>query len=298
MNPRYLNKSGPVFLVLLAISCMIFAFGCDGNNSGQSDQVSSIDSAKAVVITGNGVKQAGRMTLQDMMDLPDARTEHIYSIINNWPSRKKFAARGIKVRAVLNAAGIRDEAQGITFKGEDGYECSFTRAQLLETPRYYFPGIMEGDPAGAEPVEPIIAYQYKENSDNLSEARADSLCLIIPQANINEQTNHTFVKGISEIRVTVDDPGKWETAGVFPAPGRIASGDTVKLQHKDLGKVKIYYTLDGSIPTENSTLYNPSTYQPELNKPIIIRQDTTIKVLVRGYGKYDSDIAEFHYQIK
>jgi hypothetical protein len=104
------------------------------------------------------------------------------------------------------------------------------------------------------------------------------------------------VKGIKEIMVTIDDPGKWEVATVFPPAGNIARGDKAKLQHKEIGKVKMYYTLDGSIPTEGSTLYNPSTYQPELNKPIVINENTTIKVLVKGFGKYDSDIAEYHYQ--
>ncbi len=60
----------------------------------------------------------------------------------------------------------------------------------------------------------------------------------------------------------------------------------------------MYYTLDGSMPGENATLYNPSTYQPELNQPIVINQDTCIKVVVKGFGKYDSDMAEYRYQIK
>jgi hypothetical protein len=119
----------------------------------------------------------------------------------------------------------------------------------------------------------------------------------MPQANVNEQTNHTFVRGVNGIIVTVDDPGKWVAAAVFPLAGKIDGGDTVKLQHKEKGKVKMYYTLDGSTPSENSTLYNPSTYQPGLNKPIVIDKDTVIKVLVKGFGKYDSDIAEYHFYI-
>lgn len=282
---------------LVFVLYMLLLAGCKGGAMQQEKDISPA-SEKAVVVTGNGVMKETRLTLEELLELPDARFEHAYSTINNWPAAKKYAARGVKLAAVLKAAGMKDEAKCITVKGKDDFEWAFTREQLLDTPRYYFQEIMSGDPAGAEPVEPLLAYEYMESSDNLSEAKADDLCLIMPQANVHEQTNHTFVKGVREILVTVEDPGKWEKAFVFPQTEYIAAGDTVKLQHKDIGKVKMYYTLDGSTPSEKSTIYNPSTYQPELNKPIKIEQDTTIKVLVKGFGKYDSDIAEFRYKIK
>lgn len=278
--------------------CLLCTYGCNGRGVTPSGSDRSLARDEIVVVTGNGVGQETRMSLKEMQDLPDARFEHVYSTINNWPARKELVARGIKLAVLLDVAGISDEAKCITLKAEDGYESSFTREQLLDTRRFYFPGVVEGDSSNAELVEPIIAYEYMENTDQLSEARADSLCLIIPQANVNEQTYHTFVKNIKEIIVTRDDPGKWEAAAVFPRAGNITRGDTVKLQHKEIGKVKMYYTLDGSIPTEESMLYNPSTHQTELNQPIVIDQDTTIKVLVKGFGKYDSDIAEYHYQVR
>ncbi|OPX86471.1 MAG: hypothetical protein A4E53_02904 [Pelotomaculum sp. PtaB.Bin104] len=285
-----------LLMTFVLLLCVLTAACNDG--SVQQDTSSGNNSDKAVLVTGNGMMKETRLTLAEMLELPGARFDHVYSAINNWPAEKKYAVRGVKLASVLKAAGIKDEAKSITVKGKDDFEWSFTREQLLDTPRYYFPGVMEGDPAGAQPVEPVIAYEYVENSDNLSEAREDDICLIMPQAYVHEQTNHTFVKGVREILVTVEDSGKWEKATVFPQTKYIAAGDTVKLQHKDIGKVKMYYTLDGSTPSEKSTLYNPSTYQPELNKPIKIEQDTTIKVLVKGFGKYDSDIAEFRYKIK
>jgi hypothetical protein len=290
-------KKKLILIGLVFIFCVLLAAGCEGGATQQKKD-SNPGSEKVVVVTGNGVFKETRLTLEELLELPEARFEHAYSTINNWPAAKKYAARGVKLAALLEAAGVKDEAKCITVKGKDGFEWSFTREQMLDTHRYYFPEVLSGDPAGAEPVEPIVAYDYMENSDNIGEARADDLCLIMPQANVKEQTNHTFVKGVGEIFVVVEDPGKWEKAGVFPQAGSIAGGDTVKLQHKEIGKVKMYYTLDGSTPTEASTLYNPSTYQPELNRPIRIDRDTTIKVLVQGFGKYDSDIAEFQYKIK
>ncbi|MGI5920885.1 MAG: FN3 associated domain-containing protein [Syntrophomonadaceae bacterium] len=283
---------------IIFLFCLLMIAGCHGDKNVSTSQPGNPGLEKEINITGDGITKPGPLTLKKVMELPDAQFEHIYSIINNWPAQKELVARGVKISAVLKAAGITSEAKCITIKGKDGYESSFTRQQLLETKRYYFPHVKEGDSSQAELVEPIIAYEYLENSNRLSEARTDSLCLIVPQANVKEQTYHTFVKDIQEITVSKEDPGKWETATVFPAAGKITRGDTVKLQHYKLGRVKLYYTLDGSIPTEKSMLYNPSTYQPELNKPIVINQDTTIKVLVKGFGKYDSDIAEYHFQVE
>lgn len=296
LNAFIPGKFSPL-IGLFFMFCVLLIAGCNGGPAQQEKDISPAGE-KVVAVTGNGVLKETRLTLAELLELPEARFEHAYSTINNWPAAKKYAVRGIRLAAVLQAAGIKDDAKRITVKGKDDFEWSFTREQLLDTPRYYFPEVLSGDPAGAEPVEPVIACEYMENSENLSEARAGDLCLIMPQANVNEQTNHTFVKGVSEILVVVEDPGKWPQATVFPAARQITRGDTVKLQHKEIGKVKMYYTLDGSTPAEKSTLYNPSTYQPELNKPIMIDRDTTIKVLVKGFGKYDSDIAEFRYQVK
>ncbi|MDD3652575.1 MAG: FN3 associated domain-containing protein [Desulfotomaculaceae bacterium] len=292
----FFSKNNYLLISLVIIFCVFLTAAC--NDRAVQEQDSSQNSEQSVLVTGNGVRQEIRMNLEEMLQLPGARFEHVYSTVNNWPTRKKYAVKGVKLATVLQAAGIKDEAQCITVKGKDDFEWSFTREQLLDTPRFYYPEVISGDPSGAEPVEPVIAYEYMENSDDLSEARADDLCLIVPQAYVHEQTNHTFVKGVREIMVTVEDPGKWAPATVFPQAGKITRGDTVKLQHQEIGKVKMYYTLDGSTPSENSTLYNPSTYQPELNKPIRIDGGTTIKVFVQGFGKYDSDIAEFRYQIE
>ena len=287
-----------IILGMIIVGCILSIFGCSSGGHTPSGQASNTTREEVVYFTGNGLMKESRMSLSQMLELPNAHFEHRYSLINNWPNEKILVARGVKISEILKAAGIKDEAKCILVKGEDGYECSYTREQLLETKRFYFPGVREREASRAELVEPIIAYEYMEDSEQLSEARADRLCLIMPQAYVNEQNQHSFVKAVSEIHVTVDDPGKWEVATVYPPAGNIKKGDSVKLQHKHMGKVKMYYTLDGSMPGENATLYNPSTYQPELNQPIVINQDTCIKVVVKGFGKYDSDMAEYHYQIK
>lgn len=292
-----IRKNRLPLLVLIVTAIALFSAGCTRDSSGQLPNESSVLPENTITFSGSGVRHK-TMTLEELKQLPGAQYEHVYSAVNNWPTRKKFAARGVKLTELFKAAGVPDNAQWFTFKAADHYNCSLTREQLFETDRFYFPGVMDGDAAGAEPVEPILAYEYAENSDRLSAMKPDKLMLIIPQATVDEQNNPTFVKGVNEIVVSTDDPGKWEAPTPFPFSGKIPKGETVKLQHKHMDNVKMYYTLDGSTPTEESKLYNISAYQLELNKPIVINKDTTIKVLVKGFGKHNSDIAAFDYQVQ
>ena len=248
-----------------------------------------------ITVKGDGIKGEKKYTLGELAEQPEAGFQHVYSTINNWPTARFYAARGITVRSILKTAGVLDTARTITFRSDDSYEMSFTREQLLDTPHYYYPRVKEGSDEGAEPVEPIIAYEYKEGSSDMAAAVADVPCLIIGQRNPLEHTNPAFIVNVSQIIVSSRDPGKWEAATTFPVEGKIASGESVKLQHKYSGLVKLHYTLDGTDPTELSPMYNPSTYQPELNVPIPIKGDTVIKVLVSGYGKHNSEIRSFTF---
>lgn len=252
---------------------------------------------RSLTVTLKGDVQNGEkvFTLQELSEYPNSGFSHIYSTINNWPSFRLYAAKGITVRSILDAAGVLETAQVITFRSEDSYEISFTKGQLLEQQQYYFPKGEEGSDEAKEKVEPIIAYEYKEGSDKMGEIKPGSLCLIIGQRNPYEHTNPAFVENISEIIISEQKPEIWEPASTFPAQGKIAKGETVKLQHKYFGLVKLHYTTDGSDPTELSPMYNPSTYQPELNVPIKITGDTIIKVLVCGYGKENSEISTFAF---
>ena len=218
---------------------------------------------------------------------------HAYSTINNWPTPRFYAAEGYSVEGILQAAGVLDTAQTVTFRAADGYEAGLTREQLL-SPQFFYPQVGEKD-NGAIQVKPIIAYRWRDGTDDLSEVYENKISLIFGQRNPFEHTNPAFVANVSEIIVDDAPSETWAAADTFPPAGPIAEGETVKLQHPLYGLVKLHYTLDGSDPTPLSTMYNPSTFQPELNKPIPITGPTTIKVLVTGYGKNDSEIAEFEF---
>ncbi|MEI7885128.1 MAG: metallophosphoesterase [Clostridia bacterium] len=251
-----------------------------------------------VTVSGDVISENKSFTLQELSTLTNSGFNHIYSTINNWPSAKFYAAKGITVRSILEKAGVLDTAQVITFRSPDSYEISFTRKQLLDNPQYYYPNINNGSDIHSERVEPIIAYEYKAGSNSLQDVSADELCLIIGQMNPFEHTNPAFIANVSEIIVSEELPEIWQQATAFPEQGQVAIGEKVKLLHKNFGLVKLHYTLDGTEPTVLSPMYNPSTYQPELNAPIIIDKDTIIKVLATGYGKEDSKIKTFTYKVK
>ena len=218
---------------------------------------------------------------------------HVYSTINNWPAVRFYAAEGYKVETLLAEAGVLETVQTVTFRAEDGYEVSLTREQLLSK-QYFYPHAGE-DGEGAEQVYPIIAFRWKEGTEDVGAIRDDKPLLIFGQRDYSEHTNPAFVVGVSEIIVNTEPCERWPAASAFPLPGPIAKGETVKLQHPNYGLVKLHYTLDGSDPTMRSPLYNISTYQPELNKPILINESTVIKVLATGYGRDDSEIAVLEF---
>jgi len=254
------------------------------------------DDTWRIIIIDTGGVELWSFTEAELSRLPSATDfafTHVYSTINNWPNTRFYVADGYRIESILAAAGALDGVQTFTFRSTDGYEVSLTREQLLSS-QYYFPQAGEND-SGAIQVFPIITWSWRDGTDDMSAIRDDKPMLIFGQRNPFEHTNPAFVEALSEIIVDYSPSLTWPMASTFPGPGQITTGDTVNLQHPSYGLVKLHYTLDGSDPTPLSAMYNPSTYQPELNRPITITEPTIIKVLVTGYGRNDSEIAVFEF---
>lgn len=288
------------WLLLLFLLLTCFCWGCAANGEPSPDAPVAADAPaetdEAVLqVSGDGIDGVHSFTYAELAALPNASFAHVYSTVNNWPSARFYAASGIRVAAILEAAGVLESARTLTFRSADGYQAVLTRAQLLE-PQYYYPQPGESSD-NAEPVEPIIAFSYREGSQDMTEIAEDAPCLILGQRDPFQQSNPAFVVNVSEIIVSAAPEAQWEAPGVFPLAGQIAAGESVKLQHPSYGLVKLHYTLDGSDPTALSPVYNPSTYQPELNKPILITEDTEIRAIAIGYGREDSEIAVFYFQV-
>ena len=119
--------------VFAAVLCLAFSAGSlTGCNAGAggADGTGQGAGENTVTISGAGI-EAVKVDLGEFQE--EART-YIYSVINNWPSKKFYTAEGVDLQTVLESVNA-DGYESITVRGADGYESSFTTEQLTE-PRY------------------------------------------------------------------------------------------------------------------------------------------------------------------
>lgn len=295
MNRRL--KIIKIVSVALALAVITLASSCSGGWKGAKNNSPEF-APGTLTITGNGVKNPGRYTLDELKDLQDAVASERFSTVNNVGTKSFFVGKGVQLSYLLAKAGMLDEAQTIKLKGSDGYTVVLTREQLAEQ-RFYYPGLMEGSEIGAREVPAVLAWEHREGSSDLSQARIGGLRLLIGQTGLSNVVVPAFVRDVALIEVSTAEAGRWEPVMAEPSPGKVGPGAGIVLSHPHLDSVKIYYTLDGSIPDEKSLIYNPSTtyFKPEMNLAITVDQDVTIKAIAVGFGKYNSQVAVFEYDI-
>ncbi|NLO21685.1 MAG: hypothetical protein GX119_06750 [Syntrophomonadaceae bacterium] len=252
-----------------------------------------------LTIMGNGVEVEKIFSLEELKNKKEAQRSEAYSMLNDWPSPRIIVGKGITVSALLEEAGIKPEAKAIKVWAADGYNTTLTREQLFEK-RYYYPALLEGSEEGAKEVTAILAWEYGEGIDDLSQTRPGPLCLLLGQKGLKNTIAPACVKDVVTLEVVKEAPGCWDEVHADPSAGQVEAGTEVFLLHSQPDKVKIYYTIDGSVPDERSILYNPSTsyFQPELTKAIIINESLIIKTIAIGLGKENSQVSSFAYQVE
>lgn len=268
--------------------------------------------AEELIITGEGVVNTLTFTLAELKEMQ--QYEHVYSTINTWPTKRWYAAKGVKLGELLDLAGLKEDATLIKFYSSDGYEVTLTVRELLKDKRYCFPGLQDNHPTdgsipgsseGAEEVETILAIVSAEGSnDPTTMNERDALLLVLGQRAVTEQTNHLFLKHISQIQVLTERPEKWDSPKAnIPSGTVVPVGTQVELSNKNNDADKIYYTTDGSTPTINSPMFNWSASRwsdqrddvKGVNETIKVERDTVIKMITIGPGKEDSDVVTFKF---
>jgi hypothetical protein len=267
----------------------------------------------SVTVTGDGVSTPTTFTQVQLEAM--SQLEAKYSTISTYPTKQLLVARGVKLAELLNLAGIKDEASLIIVTATDGFKVTYTRKELLDDTRYYYPGLKDnhayagyitGSPEGAVRVDTILALASAEgdNFNNINSINAP--VLMMGQRWVSEQTNHAQVKKVMTIEVSTASPGKWENPVATPAAGSVIAGSKVELTTPDMDGDSIYYTIDGSDPTFRSPMYNwikkrwwnnRSDQLATINQAIEINEDMVIKAVAIGFGKFDSDIVIFNYQV-
>ncbi len=255
----------------------------------------------ALTVTGDGVEKEVTFTMADLQALP--QKTYTYSGYNHWPSLKVFKdMTGPTLQSILDAAGLKDNAALIRFKPTGG---NFTREQLLSEPRYYFPdGENSGDLVDWPPIRSDKGKTLVETVIALNDSQG-RICF--GQRAPNEPTGGDCVmtqemcnNGV--IEVLTAPLGQWEAPSADILSGTVARGTRITLKKPDAAadNVMVYYTLDGSEPAYGSNIFNISypSFRPELNKPIPVNGDLTIKAKTIGFGKLDSEVAVFQYKIE
>lgn len=255
----------------------------------------------ALTVTGDGVEKTVQFTLAELQALP--QKTYTYSGYNHWPSLQIFKdMKGPTLKTILDAAGLKDNAAMIRCKLSDDVYSEFTRAQLLDEPRYYFPDGEDEDNLGKWP--PTRSERGKVRVETMLALNESNGKIIYGQCALNEPTccKNQMLGGLCEggtIEVLTAPPAQWEAPSADFAPGLVAPGTEVTIQHGDGTPYHaiVYYTLDGSGPTYGSNVFNISypTFQPESNKPIPIDRNMTIKTKTIGMGKLDSEVVTYQY---
>ncbi|MDD3269288.1 MAG: FN3 associated domain-containing protein [Syntrophomonadaceae bacterium] len=288
-----------VLIVALLVVSLSLSTGCQQQQESISiKNEKPVSESATLIITGSGVQHQTKFTLDELKSMEDALVSECYSAINNWPAKKFYVARGIRISYLLQKAGVKNTAQMIIVRAADGYNATFTRNQLAEK-RFHFPNLLPGNENGAREVPAILAWEYQQGTSDLSKIRSDRLCLFLGQKSLNDAVSPAYVKDVTSIEVLTSSPGQWDVVQAEPAPGKVKPGTGIVLNHPEQDQVKIYYTIDGTTPNEKSLVYNPSTsyYQPDLIKPVMVDQAMIIKAIATGLGKYNSEVSTFLYEI-
>jgi len=224
----------------------------------------------------------------------DALPKHgpaAYSGYNTWPEYKSLSGmQGVRVMDLLSASGVMSlsSSQGIKFVSSDGYT-GFVTVGQLEEPRYFF------NSSGARGAQLPSIINFAKNGDYRR--------LVFGQAAAFEQIFPAFIKDV--VRIDVEGPaGNWGSPGVSPsAETKVKKGDLIRLtMPQGQGDSKIYYTLDGSVPTRNSKIYNPVADRWLMqrgmteNTPISAPSDAFIlRARVIGIGRNDGPVVTFNF---
>ena len=270
----------------------------------------------------------------------EGNLEYTYSSYNTYPTFLKIEkVTGPTVQGILNDAlhnntvdedvdtvgGIANDWV-IEFRAKDGVKEWFTKEQLFNEPRYYYPNASKEQDRCGQPVLPeslqgevaevpaVLSLTEKAGKeDAATHEDYDSVGrLLFGQTVPNEQNQAEFVKYMTtggKIIIHRQNAAKWNPIeGVksgnteVPIGGITFDRDVNDFHTGNTPRYWIFYTYttDGSEPEEPTNLSNMYNYNnfsfgglyEGINKPAILTpgEKLTIKVKVWGYGRLDSDV--------
>ena len=304
-------------LLSIALALTLVITMCFGS-AGIAETYAS-DSGQTLSVY-DGDKLVKKYTLDDLKAIAEkeGNIQYKFSGYNRNPSFYTFGDEnayndvkkvyGPTVAGILADAGVPyTDDQLISFQAADGLVESFIAGDFFKE-RYYFPngkidvpykGTVPGEEnyAGAQTVVPVIDLHRSDDWDTV---------LRFGQTAPNEQNNAAFIKYIADGgSITVGDvqTEAWESI----TSANYNSGEILpetelqfNIPTKMIGKkVAVYFTTDGTEPYHGDAIYNYDKYGSV--QEIVLPEDectVTYKFKAVGYGKLDSEVTTFTYEVK
>ena len=193
-------------LATLAV-LLVFLLAAMPGPAGATNEVGDKTTEIVITVNDNGsITTAGTFTVSDLQSMPQVR--NIYSAINNNTDKKFYATEGVLLTGLLAQVSIdTSNIDKFTFTATDKYKRTFTKAYLLDTPRYCYPNLENNlSTDGAIQIQPVLALKSMDfpHYDQVDYGLADDYFSVRLFFGQNEQdlvSDQGYVKWVSQIEV-------------------------------------------------------------------------------------------------
>ncbi|NLN47839.1 MAG: molybdopterin-dependent oxidoreductase [Clostridiales bacterium] len=150
------------------------------------------DDSSSMKIEGSGVEKEITLSLDELKAMKDAYFEDDFYSLNSYGTREHFHFKGVKVKAILDQAGLKSTAAKIKFVASDGY------AQELSVELALKEDYIDQDNLGKKfPV--IIAWH--ENGKDFDPKKGAPFRLVVGQKEVDDMNKPQWVSNIAKIIV-------------------------------------------------------------------------------------------------
>ena len=236
----------------------------------------------------------------------------------------------------LTSSDVDYDNATVLFKDMDGKQGASIILSDLFAPRYSFPTVLnykgkDGDNMGApvtadektggKPVDAIINYGLTTKKNNIEKTDSADGTPTFGQKTVSDRNKPAFTSGVGiggSIEISTEYINRWPSVKEASVPNgsEVVPGTIIAFPRIDENDNRtLYYTTDGTKPTIDSTIYNWWNYygwdyptggekdNPSLSAPnkVVVPdnpgESLTIKIVARGFGKKDSKVSTFNYEI-
>ncbi len=161
----------------------------DSEKTGEPASAENKDIA-SLTIEGTGIDKALILSLDDLKEMKESHFEDDFYSLNSYGTKEYFHFKGIKLKAILGKAGLKEDATTVRFVASDGYNMEFSLEQMLKEDY-----IDEENPDKKYPV--IIAWH--ENGKDYDASKGAPFRLVMGQKEPGDVNKPQWVQNIAKI---------------------------------------------------------------------------------------------------